>query len=110
MEGPDRETGQPTGNNVTTLDELVDRISVAARIGGATELDIVTLRLHVLERLKPDTLQQAMRVKRLEKSMYPTMDSGERCEAIRQVMGISERRFYELKKIATAIPDRSDND
>jgi hypothetical protein len=89
------------------LNELVDRITEAARRGGISELDIASFRLLVLERLKPNTLQQAMRVKRLEQSMYPTMDSGERCEAIRQILGISERRFYELKKLATAIPDRS---
>jgi hypothetical protein len=89
------------------LEEIIVRLTNAARAGGASELDIVTVRLLVLERYKLETLQLAMRVKHFEQSMYPSMDSGERCEAIRQIMGISERRFYELKKIATAIPDRS---
>lgn len=83
------------------------RLTASARAGGAAELDIVTVRLLVLERYKLETLQLAMRVKHFEQSMYRSMDSGERCEAIRQILGISERRFYELKKIATAIPDRS---
>jgi hypothetical protein len=91
---------------LTTEDEFVGRICQAARRGGASELDVATLRQLVLYRHEFETLQQAARVRALEASLSE-MHAGERRDAICERMDLSRRRYYELRKLASAAPDRT---
>lgn len=86
--------------------QFVERVIRAARLGGASELDLMTLRQLVLHRHGFDTMRLALRVQELEHSLS-AMDPGARRNAICERLSLSRRRFYELKNMASAAPDRT---
>lgn len=82
-----------------SLAAFVTRIEDAARIGGASELDLATLRQLVLNRREFETMEQAARVGELER-VLSTMEPAERREAICQRLGFSRRRYYQLRELS----------
>ena len=89
-----------------SLQTFVDRVIAAARVGGATELDLATMHPLLVHRREFETLQQAERVAELER-VLSAMDAGERRIAICERLGVSKRRFYELRNMASAARDRT---
>ncbi len=90
-----------------TIDAFIERLIRAARIGGISEFDVATLRQLVVGRHEFETILLATRIANLEMTMA-SMDVGARRDAICQRLGLSRRRFYELREIAaSAAPDRT---
>jgi hypothetical protein len=80
------------------LTDLIERIAAAARAGGISEFDLATLRLLVLEHRELSTIELAERVGGILRTLRG-MSPGERREAVCARLGISRRRFYELRKL-----------
>jgi len=87
-----------------SLDVFMARILEAARGGGASEFDLMTLKQLVLQRREYSTIELALQVEARERAMTGR-DAKERREAVCTRLGISERRYYQLKKIISATPD-----
>lgn len=81
-----------------SLVDLLNRIIDAARKGDASEFDIATLKLIVLERHELATIEQAIRVVAIERSLSP-MKPGERRGAVCARLGISTRTYYDMRKL-----------
>lgn len=84
-----------------SLDDLFNRIIEAARRGDASEFDIATLKQVVLERHELSTIEAANRVDQIDRTLG-AKSPGERREIICDRLGLSRRRYYELKKLASA--------
>jgi hypothetical protein len=89
---------------VTTV--FAEKVCQAARLGGCTELEVMMLR-QLLQGHEPRTVQLGLRVRALEETLRG-IDPGERRDAICARMGLSRRRYYELRKLAgSAAADRT---
>jgi|GEM_PF-6725162 len=80
------------------IEEFIERITGAARIGGASEFDLATLRALLVDRLGLESIALARRVQKLELQLAD-MTPGERRHAICARLGIGKSRFYELREI-----------
>ncbi|HTE40357.1 MAG TPA: hypothetical protein VK629_06000 [Steroidobacteraceae bacterium] len=81
-----------------TIEGFVDRIEVTLRAGGASELDVATVRQLLLHRHELETIERARRVQQLE-ARLADRDPGERRDIICTQLGMSKTHFYELRKI-----------
>jgi hypothetical protein len=84
-----------------TVEDFLERIATAARTGGATELDLMTLRALLIDRRDVRTIELARRVQKLEKQLTLSgMSPGERRSAICMRLRIKKTHFYELRELA----------
>lgn len=90
--------------NGSTLTDLIDRIEQAARAGGVSELDLMTLRLVVLDGHSLKTLQTARRVIEIERSLTGAT-ARDRAAIVCERLGIKRRWYFDLKKLASAAHD-----
>ena len=89
-----------------TIEAFMKRIGTAARAGGASELDVMTLRLLLVERRDIETIELAGRVQALERKLVD-MPAGERREAICSRLGIRSSHYYDLREIP--LTERNDD-
>ncbi len=88
-----------------SLDDFLERIECAARTGGASELDLATLRQAVAYRHTFETLGQAWRVYELER-VLSDRDPAERREIICERTGISRTTYFRLRAmLSSPAPD-----
>jgi hypothetical protein len=85
--------------------DFVERACQAVRLGGFSELEVMMLR-QLLQGREPRTIQLGMRVRSLEETLRG-MNPGERRAAICARLGLSRRRYYELRRLASAATDRT---
>lgn len=91
---------------LTTEAAFVARIVMAARSGGATEFDIATLQELLLRGREFETLKLAERLREIEASLSG-MEAAECRTAVCERLGVSARRYFELRNLASAVHDRT---